>query len=785
MIGEALERTLCYTLEVSMCGGLAGISAADLGQPGGPQLANEATYMDWGKQLVLSIGDFYLSEKERSISIAAGAGAAAAAGGGGKRGVGSGAGSGRDGSAGGGAAAGDAPTVGGVRFASTVEPPSGSGGVTGFGVSGGAGGGGSQRGGAAAASGGRSASSGAAADPAGPAGPSSPLSFGWKFPAKAASPGGAAGAGDRDGRAGRRASDDNDGSDDRPGSSGSDGSMVSDTEEDDERRRRGGGSGRPSAGGSGGSTGGNGSGRSGDRLAAAGGPSGPGRGGAAADDGASGSADGTGPRYMRPLKGKSDSFRQGAPEASSSKQWPSTAGAAPPAPLPPVQAITLQPRPSQLGPRDAARRTGATGNGNGAAQPGPLRAALSAGTLREGQENGGSSHPGDGPPHGDDQRRSGSGGGGRSNGNLRVLVPSDTGGGGGYGGAQHGGGSSQQQQQQPATPLAPPLPSPANSGNRSGIRSPNSGTASLPGGRRTGGQGQQSQGPRSSVDGPAVKIVTPTALRSGPLNGSLGRVTLTPLPQQTYDRYSGSGGGGGGGGGRETDDGDEQQRDREGSGGSAGGPPPQQPQPPMSPSSVIASAPGPVLPRARSRPAVKGVRRLASMPPMMGRAGSSGGQGGDAGGDGWDAGITRDAVVPPPVHPAESDLGSNAFILWGRMPTGTLGGGAGRLSATLPAQSGFGQFPPGQRKASGGGAAQGGALGQNSDPFWLVEEAARERSGFLPTQPVRSKTVANISPQSAAFAQLVGPPPVGHREQPTGGGGEIGKSVSAGAYYPE
>lgn len=504
VIGDALERTLCYTLEVSMCGGLAGVCAADLGTPGGPQLANETTYMDWGKQLVLSIGDFYLAEKERSIAVAGGS--ASSSGLGQKRGAqgGGGGGGGQGSSSATGSA--DTPTVGGVRLSSTVEPPSASG-VTGIRMTNGI-----PRG----FSGGRAGME--AADPAPQA---SPLSFGWRFPSRQQGPAGGvpgpltggpgAGLGVAAGSGGQMGTDDPEGSD-RPGSSGSDGSLASDAEDgpgvSGAATAQAGGAG--AAGGSGGAAG-----------------SGTARGGVNNSPGAAQQLHqqqqqqqrGGVPGYMQPIRAKADGGRPGS-EGLPEKQWPSTSGQSVQT-LPPVQAMTLQPRPSALGPREAARK--ATGGALGAQTPTGLRAALSAGTLRMSGESGLAVLAWEGAGQGasgDDPRRSGSGGPrpGR-HGSLRVLVPSDTGGGSGGGGGGGGGYPSANggQNGHAYSSLAPPLPSPSGSFNRGTLRSPTgSGAGPMNGSAATGGarkaqQLQQGGGQRSSADGTTVKIVTPTA----------------------------------------------------------------------------------------------------------------------------------------------------------------------------------------------------------------------------------------------------------------------------------
>ena len=69
-VGEQLATGLCYTLEVSMCSGL--ITGSREEPPGSlaatpPELATEATYMEYGKQLAMAIGDFYLPERDRGV----------------------------------------------------------------------------------------------------------------------------------------------------------------------------------------------------------------------------------------------------------------------------------------------------------------------------------------------------------------------------------------------------------------------------------------------------------------------------------------------------------------------------------------------------------------------------------------------------------------------------------------------------------------------------------------------------------------------------------------------
>lgn len=227
-------------------------------------------------------------------------------------------------------------------------------------------------------------------------------------------------------------------------------------------------------------------------------------------------------------------------------------------------------------------------------------------------------------------------------------------------------------------------------------------------------------------------------------------MTLSPLPQSSYnDRYSGSGEGArDSDAGFEREDGAFREGDASGPGNGGGALLPQQ-QPPMSPTSVIASTPGALVggARARNRPAVRNVRRLVSMPAAVGRNGAAAGHSDDSDA----AAHSREASH---VHTADADLGSNAFILWGRMPGGSLGGGAGRLSATM-------QATPARKHTGGGGMTAGpaAALGPKTDPIWLLEEAARERNGFHP-HPVRSKSnSATIAPASAAFAAVLGPPP--------------------------
>ena len=71
-VGEQLATGLCYTLEVSMCSGLVTGSREE--PPGSltaapPELATEATYMEYGKQLAMAIGDFYLPERDRGVRI--------------------------------------------------------------------------------------------------------------------------------------------------------------------------------------------------------------------------------------------------------------------------------------------------------------------------------------------------------------------------------------------------------------------------------------------------------------------------------------------------------------------------------------------------------------------------------------------------------------------------------------------------------------------------------------------------------------------------------------------